>query len=287
MNLYRRSRNRASSSQQERSNPASETLLRAFALLAGRVRILVYDLAPEDAPAKLNRSAISLRGSERWHAYLARRRGFDDGQMTLVLALRRLSRTERLLAVDWGTAHANAFFLIEPLDASVDLSSGAQLAARELYDAAVSGDVDRVESLLRSAYGSWVYWPAAPATEDGEQQASLPLTGGRTTLFERLHQALRDIFPPHSFVEQLSRLLRDESELFRGRTVERARSPFLTRLGLPVVYDPSLVTVAVRDLVNDGKLAAFPAGGGGSYFQGPSVPVPDEVPNELFERMLL
>jgi hypothetical protein len=63
-------------------------------------------------------------------------------------------------------------------------------------------------------------------------------------------------------------------------------TPFRTRLGLPAVYDPTLVTVAVRDLVNEGRIAAFPAGGSG-YFQGPFLPVPDEVPNELFERMLL
>jgi len=286
MNLHRHFHNRGVGSNKPVPNPAWDTLSLAFAALAGHVRFLVYDLAPEDAPLRLSRTGITLRGSERWTAYLSRRRALDDGQLTLVLALRHLQRTERLLAVDWGTAHANAFLLIEPLDPEIDLSSARQVAARDVRAAAERRDAALVESMLRSLYGSWVYWPAAPATEDGTQQAGLPLTEARATLFERLQQALPDIFPPRAFVEQLSRLLRDESELFHGRTVERARSPFLTRLGLPAVYDPTLVTVAVRHLVNEGRISAFPAGGGG-FFQGPSVPVPDEVPNELFERMLL
>jgi hypothetical protein len=265
---------------------AWDALLAGLSAIAGHARVLVYDLAPEDAPLRLRRTGITLRGSERWRAYLGRRRAFDDGYPALVIALRRLDRTERLLAVDWGTAHPNAYFLIEPLDEDVDLSSPEQPAARDLHQAAQRRDTDRVEELLRSLYGSWVYWPAAPATEDGSRQATLPLAQGGATLFERLQQALRDVFPPRSFVEELSHLLQDESELFRGRTVERARTPFLTRLGLPAVYDPSVVTAAVRRLVNEGRLSAFPAAGGG-FFQGPALPVPDEVPNELFERMLL
>jgi hypothetical protein len=286
MHVYEHLRKRAGLSSRAGADRASETLYRGLATVAGRVRVLVYDLAPQDAPLRLSRTGITLSGSERWQSYLARRRSFDDGQLTLVVALRRLNRTERLLAVDWGTAHANAFLLIEPIDAEVDLSNTDRDESRRLYSAAEKGSAAEVESILRGLYGAWVYWPAAPATEEDECLATLPLFESRTTLFEALQSALRDVFPPQAFLEQLRRLLRDESELFHGRTIERASTPFRTRLGLPAVYDPTLVTVAVRDLVNEGRIAAFPSAGSG-YFQGPALPVPDEVPNELFERMLL
>src|SRR6185437_14322 len=111
-------------------------LHRGLVAVAGQSRMLVYDLAPEDAPSRLPRSAIALHGSERWQEYLARRRELDDGYLTLVLTLRRLGLTERLLAVDWGTAHANTFLLIEPLDPSVDLSRSGEEPARSLLLAA-------------------------------------------------------------------------------------------------------------------------------------------------------
>jgi hypothetical protein len=269
---------------------ASAAVRRALEAVAGAARVLVYDLSREDVPDRVTRTGITLRGSQRWQAYLERRRTFDDGYLSLVLSLRRLERSERLLAVNWGTAHANTLLLIEPLETDVDLSDADNLAARELRRAAepATGGPDgpRLEALLRQIYGYWVYWPAAPATEDGWQRLELALSDPPATLSQQLEQALQRVFPPRAFDEQLSRLFRYESELFTGRSVERARSPFLTRLGLPAVYAPPVVTAAIRRMVNAGQLSAYMAGGKGS-FQGPAEPVPDEVPDELFERMLL
>lgn len=267
-------------------------VLRAgFDAVAGLSRVLLYDLAREEVPDRVSRTGVALRGSARWLAYLDRRRQLDDGRLSLVFALRRLGRSERLLAVDWGTAHANTFLLIEPLDPATELSEAGDPVARELRAAAEAGAAGDnpapVETVLRRAYGTWVYWPETPATEEGFQRLELPLDEGPATLFQRLRgEALPEVFPPSSFDRQLSRLIHSESELFVGRTVERARSPFLTRLGLPTVYEPSLVTGALRRMVNDGRLSAYVVGGHGS-FQGPEAPVPDEVPDELFERMLL
>jgi hypothetical protein len=265
---------------------AWRVLRESFEAVAGFARILLYDLSPEDAPGRVSRTGIALHGSNGWRAYLGRRRQLDDGDLSLVLSLRRLERSERLLAVDWGTAHANAFLLMEPLETQVDLSSGVDPVSRVLHDAAARGDRQRVEGLLREIYGSWVYWPGAPATEDGCERMDIPVREPSGTLFEGLLRALRRVFPPSAFQERLGELMRFESELFAGRSIERARSPFLTRLGLPAVYEPSLVTGALRRMVNEGRIAAYVAGGRGS-FQGPEEPVPDEIPNELFERMLL
>jgi hypothetical protein len=264
----------------------SAALRTAFVSIARYRRLLLYDVTPEDAPWRLSRTGISLRGSARWQAYLSRRRDLDDGDLTLVLALRHLQRAERLLAVDWGTAHANAFLLIEPIDPSNDLSDPNDPAAIAALRLAENGREEDLVALLRSLYGSWVYWPAAPATEDSWRRVELRLDRDSPSLFECLQTAMRTVYPPHAFQEQLNRLVEDESELFAGRTIERARSPFLTRLGLPAVYEPSLVTTAVRHLVNEGRMAAFAPNSGGSYL-GPVAPVPDDVPDELFERMLL
>ena len=267
-------------------------VLRAgFDAVAGAGRVLIYDLRREEAPDRLSRTGVALKGSPRWLAYLDRRRRLDDGGLSLVFALRRLGQAERLLVVDWGTAHANTFLLIEPLDPEADLSDGRDPTAQALRAAAEAGarsdDPSDVEAVLRRAYASWVYWPDSPATEDGFCRQDLPLSEDSATLFQRLRaEALPEVFPPSAFDRQLSRLIHFESELFVGRSVERACSPFLTRLGLPTVYEPSLVTGALRRMVNEGRLSAYVVGGHGS-FQGPEAPVPDEVPDELFERMLL
>jgi len=267
-----------------------ELLRRGLEAVAGAPRLLVYDLSPGDVPDRVNRTGITLRGSPRWYAYLDRRRRFDDGYLSLVVSLRRLDRAERLLAVNWGTAHANTLLLIEPIDGDIDLTDAGSPASRELRRAAEAGaagdDTSRIETLLRRIYGYWIYWPAAPATEDGWRRLELALSGPPSTVSQQLEQALQDVFPPRAFDEQLTHLFRFESELFTGRSVERARSPFLTRLGLPAVYGPSVVTAAVRRMVNAGNLSAYMVGGTGA-FQGPAEPVPDEVPDELFERMLL
>jgi len=262
----------------------------AFEAVAGAPRLLVYDLSRSDVPDRVNPTGIMLRGSPRWSAYLERRRRVDDGYLSLVVSLRRLDRAERLLAVNWGTAHANTLLLIEPIEGDIDLTNADTAASHDLRRAAEAGarrdDTSRIETLLRQIYGYWIYWPAAPATEDGWRRLELALSDPPATISQQLELALQEVFPPRAFEEQLTHLFRFESELFTGRSVERARSPFLTRLGLPAVYGPSVVTAAVRRMVNAGHLSAYMVGGAGA-FQGPSEPVPDEVPDELFERMLL
>lgn len=277
---------------------AWSVLRSGFEAVAGSSRLLLYDLPHAEIPARASPTGIAVRGSPRWGAYLGRRRQLDDGDLTLILALRKLKRSERLLAVDWGTAYSNAFLLIEPREPGVDLSDPDDPLARDLRIAAEAASSGRsgpesrppsspgIEAILRRIYGQWIYFPFAPPREDAWREVDLLLDDASATLLDRLRRALRDVFPPEAFDEQLKQLVELESELFAGRSVERARSPFLTRLGLPTVYEPSLVTRALRRLVNDGRLSAYAMGGIGS-FQGPQAPVPEDMPDELFERMLL
>ena len=269
---------------------ARRALQVGLAAVAGFPRLLIYDLAREEAPSPAGETSIFVHGSARWSAYLANRRRFDVGQLTLILALRPLGAEERLLAVDWGTAYANTFLLIEPTTQDLDLTDERNLAARSFFleAEAVAGGKDRsvLESMLRSVYGLWIYWPDIPATRESCRSLQLPLNDKGATLIAGLQRELPRIFPPSSFQEQLARLLIEEYELFSRRNVERSCSPFLTHLGLPPLYDVSAVTRALRQLVNEGSVRVHEENGA-FYFQGPGYPVPDDLPNELLERMLL
>lgn len=234
--------------------------------------------------------SIFLRGSARWTRYLINRRRFDTGYLTLVFSLRQLDDDERLLAVDWGSAYANTFLLIEPLHDDVDLSAEddplVRGILREAQFVSNGGDTSRLMGLLRDIYASWVYWVDAPATRESYRRLAVPMARHTASLRACLQDLLPQIYPSADVRRALERLLRDEPELFRGRLVERAQSPFLTRLGLPPVYDTSTVTNALRTLVNEGRSAARPPGAA-LAFQGPDRPLPEDMPNELFERMLL
>ena len=268
----------------------SHALQRALAALAGHSRLLLYDLPAADSPHRLDAAAVALSASPRWGAYLRNRRLFDDGRLTLLIALRCLPPEERLLVVDWGTAYANAFLLLEPRAEEVDLTDPRNAAARPVLAAARAvGDGEESRGLLtalREVYASWVYWPAAPAAPETSRRVDLPLAASDATMLERLEGVLRSVYPMSRLRSHLIRLLHEEAELFSGRTVERARSPFLTRLGLPKVYDASTFTEVLRGLVNEGYVAVRAADGGCS-FRGPETPVPESMPNELFERLLL
>lgn len=258
--------------------------------MAGYSRLVVYGLPAAEAPRRVQGSPVTVQGSPAWDAFLRERRQLDDGRLTLLLSLRRLEAEERLLVVDWGTAYANAFLLIEPLDDGFDLveasTAGAaqvMVAAQAVADGAGSSTL---LGLLRAAYGRWVYWTSSTETSRRCCFRDLPLTVAGETLLSRLQEALPRAYPPALVRSQIVRLLQDESELFAGRNVERARSPFLTRLGLAVVYDPSLLTETLRGLVNEGRVSAH-APDGRYHLSGPTAPVPEGMPNELFERMLL
>ena len=264
----------------------SRALQRAFVALAGQARLLLYDLPRAEAPRRLDVAGVTLEATPRWSVYLRNRRLFDDGRLTLLIALRRLPPEERLLVVDWGTAYANAFLLLEPSEPGVDLTDPANPAGRCVTVAAAGSNTTELLAVLRDLYASWVYWPVAPAAPESSRRVDLPLAESDATLLERLEGVLRSVYPPSRLRSHLVRLLREESELFSGRTVERARSPFLTRLGLPKVYDPSTFTEVMRHLVNDGYVAVRAADGNYS-FKGPEAPIPESMPNELVERLVL
>lgn len=268
----------------------SRALQQALAAIAGHSRVLLYDLPVADAPRRLDAAGVALHASPRWQEYLRNRRLFDDGRLTLLISLRRLPPEERLLVVDWGTAYANTFLLLEPSEEGVDLTDPKNPAAGRVTAAArtasASSDSSELAQTLRGVYASWVYWPAAPAAPESSRRVDLPLADDDATLIDRLNEVLRGVYPPSRLRSHLIRLLREESELFTGRSVERARSPFLTRLGLPKVYDPSTFTEVMRRLVNEGYVAVR-AQDGLCSFKGPELPIPESMPNELFERLLL
>ncbi|MGI8554031.1 MAG: hypothetical protein ACR2PL_25085, partial [Dehalococcoidia bacterium] len=161
-------------------SPAWRAVQHAFAATMGHSRLLLYDLPSEDAPRRTSRSGISLEGSGRWLQYLANRRHFDDGRLTLLVALRRLGAEERLLAIDWGSAYANTFLLIEPSRSDVDLTDAGHPSAARVRAAAESvlsgSDPAMLARVLRELYGSWVYWPGAPAGEHGYRRIDVSLS---------------------------------------------------------------------------------------------------------------
>jgi hypothetical protein len=62
--------------------------------------------------------------------------------------------------------------------------------------------------------------------------------------------------------------------------------PFLTRLGLPVPYDPRHVIQGVRELVNAGLSWVQDPEDNWRLYRGPSEPLPAELSDERFSRML-
>ena len=299
--LWKR-RHRGSQGTIERQGPSPEEeriLLRALQDLAGAARGVIYDVSRADRPLRLPLSPVYLEGSASWRRFLRTRRALDDGHLTLLLSLRQLPEDERRLVVDWGTAHANTFLLVEPSEPGCDLTDARSPTALELRD--LSRQAARVEpdeggqhepwtartplgERLRELYGRWIWWDE-PLPHGRSQEEPLRLTGPSDTLSVHLLPLLYERFPQQSFDVALAELQASERELFGGE-VATARSVFRTRLGLPVLHDARAADRAVRQLVNLGRMSVTTGGPDARVF-GPGRPVPDDMPDEAFERLLM
>jgi len=254
----------------------------ALQRLAGTPRVLVYDVPEDGAPVREHPQTPFVSGSEAWWSFVDRRRALDDGQdLTLLISMRGLTLDERLLVVNWGTAFANAFLVIEPSDPWLDLTTQQGIDGF----AASSGAADAA-ALVRSAYAEWIYWLRDEQGQLESRRATLAIDG-ETTLFDTLWERLPQTFPAATFLSSLTLLQLREAELFvGGREVARAIIPFLTRLGLPIVWDPRHVIQGVRQLVDAGLAWVQDPHDNGRLYRGPSEPIPSEISDERVALML-
>jgi hypothetical protein len=254
-------------------------VLEALHTLAGTPRALVYDVSEDEAPHRVSPQTPFVRGTDAWWRFIERRRALDDGQdLNLLISLRGLRMDERLLAVSWGTAFANSFLLIEPADPWLDLST-----PEGLREFACQAGTDSATSLVRSAYAEWIYWVRDEKGELESRAATLSLDP-ESTLWQAVWDRLPRAFPSSAFLSTLTLLTLREAELFGGRDVARALMPFLTRLGLPILYDARHVISGVRELVNAG-LAWVQDPQDGRVYRGPDQPIPAEVSDERLALM--
>jgi len=257
--------------------------------LAGTPRCVLYAVPLDQAPRPLREGSVYLRGSPAWRRFLAERRRLDTGDLGLVLALRPLGERERLLIVDWGTTYANALLLIEPRRTDCDLTLPTNRVRRALEAAAeapaASGGASALGRQLRAVFGLWTYWTGTRGDWEAHRVTLTPRTPADTLagLLER-HLPVR--FPQGAFDHALAVLYLRERELFSG-TVARARIPFRSRLGLPILHDPQAVDRALRRLVNEGQAAVSGHAAGASVRYGAGRPVPADLSAEAFERLLL
>jgi hypothetical protein len=282
--------------------PVWRLVLRGLRELSGFDRGVLYDVPADQAPARLPGTPVYLRGSPAWQAFLRAREMMDTGELTLLLALRGLGDVERMLAVDWGTTYANAFLYVEPRDPLCDLTDPDNRVRRSLEAAARAllrhHDPDEAPhdpwtrrtplgDLLRRAYGAWVTWREVSAGWADEERIDLVAAGPEETLAEQMLPRLRARFPQPVFDATLARLLEHEAELFAGRPVARARMPFLTRLGLPVLHDPRCADRALRRLVNEGRAWVYGQGPDAVSYHGPDRPIPAHMTDDEFERLIV
>jgi hypothetical protein len=263
----------------------------ALHLLAGTSRLILYDLPRERAPQPRADSLVYLHTSHAWQRFLSRRRRYDDGDLTLIVALRRLAPDERRLVVDWGTTYANMLLLIEPHDLVCDLTDPAggwrrwaEVEATRVPLLTQPAEVmagSRLMRRLRRSYGLWTLW-----NEGTAQTEVIDLTADAVTLWDALARRLRERFPAEAFLAALARLWTQEPELFRGHPLRRACMPFRTRLGLPVPYEPRLVLEAARRLVNSGRAWAFEQRPDGRSFGGPTHPIPENLDDEALASLV-
>ncbi|HWC28456.1 MAG TPA: hypothetical protein VG845_00080 [Dehalococcoidia bacterium] len=254
----------------------------ALKTLAGTPRVLVYDVAEAGAPSRDKPQTPFVRGSDAWWAFVARRRALDDGQdLNLLISLRGLRVDERMLVVNWGTAFANSFLVIEPSDPWLDLTT--QQGIDEFAAQTGASDAD---GLVRAAYAEWIYWVRDESGELESRTARLSIEAGSTlqgTLADRLPRT----FPASAFLSSLTLLQLKEAELFTGgREVARAIMPFLTRLGLPIVYDGRHVIQGVRQLVNAGLAWVQDPQDNWRLYTGPGEPIPAEISDERVSLMM-
>ncbi|MGH2587122.1 MAG: hypothetical protein ACRDJE_19590 [Dehalococcoidia bacterium] len=282
------------------ADPAWQLLLRTLVELGGFERTLFYDVPRAEAPVPQAGTRVFLRGSPAWGRYLSARALADDGELTLLLSLRLLADGERRLAVDWGNSHANAFLLVEPTDPTCDLTDPENALRRSLEAAARTLLRDRgpdstpalpwtketpLAATLRRVYGAWIAWPE-PYTEASPEPIPLTTADPEGALRRRLLDEVARRYPQASFDDALAGLYERERELFGG-PVARTRLPFLTRLGLPVLYNPRRVDHALRRLVNEGRAWVFEDGPDPAFYHGPQRPVPDRMTDAEFERLLV
>jgi hypothetical protein len=254
----------------------------ALKAIAGTPRVLLYDVPEDGAPERADWSTPFVRGSKAWWSFIERRRAYDDGaDLTLLVSMRGLRVDERLLVVNWGTAFANSFLVIEPSDPWLDLSTNEGIAQY----ASQTGARAPAE-LVRKAYAEWIYWVRDQQGELESRAATLGLADKDATLWQSLWERLPSTFPADAFLSSLTLLNLREAELFTGgREVARAIVPFLTRLGLPILYDARHVIRAVRELVNAG-LAWVQDPENNRVYSGPSAPIPAEYSDERVALML-
>ena len=254
----------------------------ALRALAGTSRVLVYDVAEVDAPSRDKPQTPFVHGSEAWWDFVERRRALDDGRnLSLLISLRGLRVDERLLVVNWGTAFANSFLVIEPSDPWLDLTTPEGI--EKFASQAGASDAD---ALVRAAYAEWIYWIRDERGELESRTARLNLRPDET-LSQTLWDRLPKTFPASAFLSSLTLLQLKEAELFTGgREVARAIIPFLTRLGLPIVYDGRHVIQGVRQLVNAGLAWAQDPQDNWRLYTGPAEPIPAELSDERVALML-
>lgn len=260
-----------------------EELSAALERLGGCERVLVYDVSEDEAPQRANPTTPFVRGSSAWWRFVERRRALDDGEdLNLLISMRGLRPDERLLAVNWGTAFANSFLVVEPYDPWLDLTTTEGVA-----DFASRIDAGNADSLVRAAYAEWIYWTRDEKSDLESQRATLDLSNPEATLWQAIWERLPRTFPASAFLSSLTLLTLREAELFTGgREVARAIVPFLTRLGLPILYDAHHVIGGVRQLVDAGLAAVLDPEDGYRVYRGPGDPIPVEVTNERLASMI-
>jgi hypothetical protein len=278
---------------------ARNLVTRAFQEIAGTTNGVVYNV-PRTARPRPIPGSIFVRGSGPWRSYLDAREAADDGQPAVLFAFRQLDAEERGFAVDWGTTYPNTFFLVEPSDAACDLTDPAnqfthrinQAVAATLRSAPVDGQLlegwtrtTPLGELLRELFGTWVYWDG-PEPYCRVHEVPLNLTDGSETIWARLLTELNERFPQPAFDRALAYVNDWERELLGG-PVPRARSVFRTRLGMPILRDPSCVDRALRRLVNEGRMSVIAPSLPGRPVFDQHHPVPDEISDEEFASFLM
>ncbi len=258
-----------------------EKLVAALRELVGTPRALLYGVSEADAPHRSSPSSPFVRGSDAWWRYIEQRRALDDAEgLNLIVSLRGLRVEERLLAVNWGTKFANSFLIIEPADPWLDLTTDDGI---EEY--AQQSGAKNAKDLVRAAYADWNYWIRDERGELDSRSATLSLDP-QATLWQMMEQRLPEAFPEATFLSSLTLLTLKESELFTGgKPVGRACAPFLTRLGLPVLYDARHVIHGVRELVNAGLAWVQDPEDNWRHYRGPQAPIPADISDERLSRM--
>jgi hypothetical protein len=255
----------------------------ALKRLAGTERVLLYDVTEDEAPQRAAPTTPFVHGGKSWWRFVERRRVLDDGNdLNLLISMRGLRSDERLLMVGWGTAFANSFLVIEPADPWLDLTT-----EQGIHDFAQRSHAGCPDALVRRAYAEWIYWIRDERGELESRAATLSLAEGDGTLWQGVWERLPKTFPAAAFLSSLTLLTLREAELFTGgREVARAIVPFLTRLGLPVLYDARHVLDGVRQLVNAGLALVQDPEDNFRVYRGPHDPLPNDVSNERLAVMI-